>query len=114
MSIVAQRVVGSRLGRFGELIEFVIDGFGQDNFRLYELFVIGSEVQRSAFVKDGDLAIRLLADRDLGSVQGIGGPPGSDLVDNLLVLHGMVLGVMSSSHYSRRVEVENLVVVKAY
>ncbi len=43
-SIVSPGVVGSGLVRFDELIEFLIEGFGRDNFCLFALFVMGGEV----------------------------------------------------------------------
>lgn len=92
MAVGAPRVVGSGLGGFGELIEIVIEGFGRDNFRLFVLFVMDGEVQGFAFVEDSDLAGRLLADGHLGFAQGVGGTAGLDLIDDLLVLHGEVLG----------------------
>ena len=92
VTIGAPGVVGSGLGGFGELIEFVIEGFGRDNFRLFVLFVIDAEVHGYALVEDRNLASGLLANSDLGFAQGVGGPLGKDLVDDLLVLHGEVLG----------------------
>ncbi len=44
VSIGAPGVVGSGLGGFGELIEFVIEGFGRGNFCLFALSVVDGEV----------------------------------------------------------------------
>lgn len=64
--------------------------FGLDNFSLALLLVENGVGQRLAFVKDGDVSLRGLANRDLSFAQGIAGVGGLDLVDDLVVLEGEV------------------------
>ena len=74
------------------LVEMGVELFGRHDFSLAGLSVEDGVVQGFAFVKDGDLTLRALGDGDLSFTQGITGALGVDLVDDLVVLEGEVLG----------------------
>lgn len=83
----------------------VVYMFGLDHISLALLLVENGVIQRFAFVEDGDITLGILANRDLSFAQGIAGTCGLDLVDDLVVLNGEVLGD-GASFMEREDEVE--------
>lgn len=73
------------------LLEMSIDFFGHDHLGLTLLLVKDGVIQGFTLVKDGDLALGVLAHSDLGFAQGISRASGLYLVDHLVVLQGEVL-----------------------
>jgi hypothetical protein len=82
-------VVVRRAPRF---IELLIDGLTGNHLSLMLLPVENGEGQGMAFVENGDLALCVLTNGDLGLSQSIGRARSDDLVDDLLVLESQVLG----------------------
>ena len=91
MSISAPRVVG------GGLVGFLLFEMGVDILAGYDiclalLLTVDGVVEGLAFVEDVDLTLRVLTDDDLSLTQSIGWARSLDLVDDLFVLQGQVLG----------------------
>lgn len=91
MSIFAPRVVGGRLVGI-LLFEMRIDILAGYDICLALLLMVDGVVERFAFVEDVDLALRVLTDSDLSLAECIRRARGLDLVDDLFVLQGQVLG----------------------
>jgi hypothetical protein len=73
-------------------LDFVVKGFGIDELRLAEGFAEGGEIKGFVLVKDGNVTMLILANDDGCFSEGIRGAVGLDLIDDIVVLHGQVLG----------------------
>jgi len=89
LTIGAPGMVGGRARRFAE---FVVERLAGHEFGLALLSLEDRMLEQPTLVADGNLAVGLLVDRDAGVAQGITRTRGLDLVDDLVVLQGEVLG----------------------
>lgn len=73
-------------------LELAIKGFVIDDFSLAGGILKEGVGEGDVFVEDGDFSLDILTGADLSIAEGIGGTIGLDLVDDLVELHGEVLG----------------------
>ena len=69
-----------------------IKGFGIDDIRLMGKLVVDRVSEGAVFVEDGNFSLSILTDGHLSVAQGVIRTVRLDLVDDLIGLHGQVLG----------------------
>ena len=80
------------VGRARRFADFVVERLAGHEFGLALLSVEACMLGQPTLVADGNLAVGLLVDRDAGVAQGITRTRDLDLLDDLVVLQGEVLG----------------------
>jgi len=88
-SITPPGVIG---GRCPGGLDLVVEGFAVSDFGLAGSLMVDGVGQGFVFVEDGDFSLGVLADSDFCIAQGVVWAAGLDLVDDVLELHGQVLG----------------------
>ena len=73
-------------------LEMNIDGFASDDFSLAHGLLVEGVVKAIAIVEDDNFSFCIFADSNLSMPHGVSRSLSLDLIDDIVVMHGQVLG----------------------